>query len=182
MALVKFIYRLILRIAGAPPRPSDGASQTAPALLAQSGDLFKVTVVEVLDGDTITVSRSGVQIRIRLSSIDCPENGQSWGRVARTALFGLIGDRSVLLEVYGLDVHERTLATIFLENESGHLINVNEQMVKCGHAWVAREFYGHQPRHRQRRLNELEHWARSNRVGLWKFDNPLPPWMWRKLG
>jgi endonuclease YncB( thermonuclease family) len=29
-------------------------------------------------------------------------------------------------------------------------------------------------------LNQLERWAKSKRVGLWKTDNPIPPWKWRK--
>ncbi len=37
-------------------------------------------VTSVLDGDTIEVLHNGRAERIRLSSIDCPEKGQAYGK------------------------------------------------------------------------------------------------------
>lgn len=90
----------------------------------------------------------------------------------------LIGGRKVLLEIYGQDQYGRTLATIFVKKGAEDL-NVNEQMVMLGHAWVMRRYYGHLSEARRRRLNQLENWAKTKRVGLWRSENPTPPWEWR---
>jgi len=52
-------------------------------------------------------------------------------------------------------------------------------MVVCGHAWVMHRFYKHLPEDRQGDLNSKEIWAKSKKVGLWKTENPIPPWKWR---
>ncbi len=143
---------------------------------------FTAKVVCVIDGDTVDVTAGGCRIRIRLDSIDCPEDGQDWGDIAKYGLIKLIGGKTVFLEKHGLDYYGRTLATIYLTQDQGAiLLNVNERMVALGHAWVMRQFYDHLPKHRQDSLNRIEAWARSKRVGLWKSVNPIPPWSWRKV-
>jgi endonuclease YncB( thermonuclease family) len=52
-------------------------------------------------------------------------------------------------------------------------------MIMLGHEWVMRMFYDHLPEDRQDKLNSLERWARSKKMGLWKAPNPVPPWEWR---
>ncbi len=137
-------------------------------------------VTWVIDGDTAEVSIGWSKLRIRLDSIDCPEGGQQWGDTATYGLIKLIGGRSVHLEVHGLDPHGRTLATIYVRHANGvEWINVNERMVMLGHAWVMRKFYDHLTLDRREKLNRLENWARSRKVGLWRGQNPIPPWRWR---
>ena len=117
---------------------------------------------------------------IRLDSIDCPEDSQHWGDTAAYGLIKLIGGRKVHLEEHGLDSHGRTLATIYVRHANKEeWINVNERMVTLGHAWVMRKFYDHLPEDRQNKMNRLESWARSKKVGLWDTSNPIPPWQWR---
>jgi len=143
--------------------------------------LPNVKVEHVIDGDTVIVSATSSQVKIRLDSIDCPEDGQEWGDIATRGLIKLIGGKSVKLEVHGSDAHGRTLGTLFVYlQDKGEWQNVNERMVTLGHAWVMRLYYGHLPKSRQQKLNQLEQWAKSKSVGLWKTDNPIPPWEWRK--
>ncbi|RKZ66687.1 MAG: hypothetical protein DRQ48_10570 [Gammaproteobacteria bacterium] len=98
-----------------------------------------------------------------------------------SVIIKLIGGKTVQLEAHGTDVHGRTLGTLFVHlREKGEWQNVNERMVTLGHAWVMRLFYDHLPKSRQQKLNQLERWAKSKRVGLWKTTNPVPPWKWRK--
>lgn len=135
----------------------------------------------VIDGDTVVVTRGWSEIRIRLDSIDCPEDGQYWGDTARYGLIKLVGGRKVYLEEHGIDSYGRTLATIYVWNtDKQEWLNVNERMVTLGHAWVMRQFYDHLPKDRQDKLDRLEKWARSRRVGLWRQENPIPPWEWRE--
>ncbi len=140
-----------------------------------------VKVVHVIDGDTVIVASATSQVKVRLDSIDCPEQDQHWGDIATRGLIKLIGGKSVKLEVHGNDVHGRTLGTLFVYlQDKGEWQNVNERMVTLGHAWVMRLGYGHLPKSRQHKLNQLERWAKSKSVGLWKTENPISPWKWRK--
>ncbi len=140
-----------------------------------------VKVEHVIDGDTVIVASTSSQLKIRLDSIDCPEDGQEWGDIAARGLIKLIGGKSVKLEVHGSDVHGRTLGTLYVYlRDKEEWQNVNERMVTIGHAWVMRMYYDHLPKLRQQKLNQLERWAKSKRVGLWKTENPIPPWKWRK--
>ena len=135
----------------------------------------------VIDGDTVVVSVDQRSEKIRLYAIDCPEDGQPWGDTATYGLIKLIGRRHVYLEDHGKDCYGRTLATIHVQDDkSPGLVNVNEKMVMRGHAWVMRRFYGDLSADRKGRLNRLERWARSNKVGLWKTGDPIPPWEWRR--
>ena len=143
--------------------------------------LPQVRVLRVLDGDTLIVANGWGQTMIRLDSIDCPEDGQHWGNTAAAGLVKLVGGRRVILEEHGLDLHGRTLATIYVQHANADAWqNVNERMVTLGHAWVTRAYYDHLPKDRQAKLNRLEAWAKSKKVGLWRTENPIPPWQWRK--
>lgn len=88
-----------------------------------------------------------------------------------------------MIEEHGIDIYGRTLATLYVRHSrKNEWQNVNERMVMCGHAWVMRLYYDHLPADRQAKLNQLEAWARSKRVGLWGTDVPTPTWQWRKRG
>ena len=164
-----------------PGRRSSPKLHSGSTLKIQPGEFFTATVTRVIDGDTVDVSTKGRRIRIRLDAIDCPEDGQPWGDVAKYGLIKLIGGQTVSLEYHGLDHHGRTLATIYLSPHKGaKMVNVNKRMVALGHAWVMRRFYNHLPQHRRVSLNRIEAWARSKKVGLWKTENPTPPWQWRR--
>ena len=137
--------------------------------------------MRVVDRDTLIVAKGWSQTMIRLDSIDCPEDGQHWGDIAAFGLIKLVGGRRGVLEEHGLDSYGRTLATIYVRHANGEeWLNVNERMVTIGHAWVMRRFYDHLPKDRQAKLNRLEAWAKSKKVGLWSTENPIPPWQWRK--
>jgi hypothetical protein len=55
----------------------------------------EVKVEHIIDGDTVIVVKNVRKIRIRLDSIDCPEDGQHWGDIAKYGLIKLIGGRKV---------------------------------------------------------------------------------------
>jgi endonuclease YncB( thermonuclease family) len=54
------------------------------------------TVVSFLDGDTLKVLHNQQSERIRLSSIDCPEKGQAFGKRAKQAASGLAFRKEVI--------------------------------------------------------------------------------------
>ena len=178
--VVKFQKNLNIRETQTNELPKKEAfSETA--LKETIKNLPKVRVKHVIDGDTIIILKGWSEIRIRLDSIDCPEDGQYWGDIAKYGLIKLIGGRNVRLEEHGSDCHGRTLATIYIPHKNkDEWLNVNERMVTLGHAWVMRRFYDHLPKDRQNKLNHLEKWAKSKKIGLWHAPNPIPPWEWRK--
>ena len=143
--------------------------------------LPKAKVVHVIDGDTVIVLSNWTEIKVRLDSIDCPEDGQHWGDVAKYALIKMIGGRHVRMESHGVDIHGRLLSTLYIWNKSkNEWTNINERMVTLGHAWVMRMYYGHLSEERKRTLNRLEKWAKSKNKGLWNYSDSVPPWEWRK--
>jgi micrococcal nuclease len=186
---LKIILSLLFRSSPAPraerPRQSSYTVKalSESALKIQIQDLPKVEVLTIIDGDTVLISKGWHNTTtVRLDAIDCPEDGQEWGDIAKYGLIKLIGGRRVHLEEHGIDSYGRTLATLHLWNEQKNIwVNVNEQMVMLGHAWVMRKFYDHLPKERQSKLNRLEQWAKSKKIGLWSGSNPIPPWQWRNL-
>lgn len=151
-----------------------------PSIRQKIEYLPKARVLRVIDGDTIIIKKGWRVIIVRLDSIDCPEDGQYWGDIAKYGLIKLIGGQKVRLEAHEIDIHGRTVATIYVwHRHKNEWINVCERMVTLGHAWVMRRFYNHLPQDRRNKLNHLESWAKAKKVGLWHESNPIPPWKWR---
>jgi len=156
-------------------------SERQPESLPQRPKVYVAKVDWIIDGDTLMVSNELFsRRRIRLDSIDCPEDGQPWGDTAKFGLIKIVGRKQVKIEDYGEDCYGRTLATLYVKQKDGSWLNVNERMVMLGHAWVMRMYYRHLPKHRRDKLNQLENWAKRKKVGLWRHPNPVPPWNWRK--
>ena len=180
MRLSRFIFRVVFGFAKRSSRrllrSSKQAARPKESILS---DLVKAKVLYVIDGDGAMVSVFGKKVEVRLAAIDCPEKGQEWGGQARDGLARLINGRFVYLEMYGCDVYSRRIATVYVMQNS-ELINVNEHMVMCGHAWVMRQYYRDLSKNRRRQLDLLERWARVKRVGLWRSANPMAPWIWKK--
>jgi micrococcal nuclease len=146
----------------------------------QNGAYRPARVVHVIDGDTVIVSTFWRKLRIRLDSVDCPEQDQHWGDIARYGLIKLIEGHKILFEEHGQDRYGRTIATIYVQqNTRTSWINVNAKMIALGHAWVMRNLNRHLSKNRQDELNNLENWARTKKVGLWQSSHPVPPWKWR---
>jgi len=139
-----------------------GAAVLAGAVCAEQ-------VVRVKDGDSLVVASGGKQVDVRLADIDAPEHRQPHGDAARSALRALVGERDVRLQLVGGDAYRRIVAHVFVDN-----IDVNQEMVRRGHAWVRRA-YDPAPK-----LIAAEDAARSERLGLWQEAAPTPPWEWRR--
>jgi micrococcal nuclease len=58
---------------------------------------YQGEVVRVIDGDTIEVLHNNYPERIRLSGIDCPEKGQTYGKQAKQAAPALVFGKDVTL-------------------------------------------------------------------------------------
>ena len=138
-----------------------------------SAHAWVAKVVSVSDGDTIKVYNAEFgQVKIRLYGIDTPEKGQPYGKAAGKHLASLIAGAMVEVESVTTDRYGRTVGIVW-DGE----INVNQQMVTAGYAWVYRKYCD---RPFCTKWITLEDKARSSRIGLWQESNPMPPWEWRR--
>lgn len=129
-------------------------------------------VIKVTDGDTIKVRLDSGPIDVRLDSIDAPERRQPYGRDALAALYALVADKTVELEVVEQDRYSRQVAVVYVGG-----VNVNARMVQEGHAWAYREYV------RDMAFCRWEGTARTERLGIWRLDpgDQVAPWEWRDL-
>ncbi len=93
-------------------------------------------VIEIHDGDTVTIELDGAIFRTRLIGIDAPEMGQKpWGERSKKHLMELLKKaREVRIEtdIEKFDKYDRLL--IYLFTEEGTLIN--EQLLRDGYAVI----------------------------------------------
>jgi micrococcal nuclease len=133
---------------------------------------FSARVVNVIDGDDIVVRHNGLNEDVRLYGVDCPEEGQAYGRRAKEFTTKLAYHQTVKVQTYGTDTFGRTIADVILPD--GRLLN--RELVKAGLAWWFRRYA---PENEE--LAKLEKEARTSKKELWKDPNPIPPWVFRKL-
>lgn len=134
------------------------------------------TVLSVQDGDTLTIAPSGdarTPVTVRLYGIDAPEHDQSGGNEA-TAYLRQLCPVSKKVEVipYSTDRYGRTVGLVVSKRK---VLNAN--MLEQGHAWV----YGQYCKQKFcRKWRKLEKNAKAQEKGLWREEEPVPPWKWRR--
>lgn len=124
--------------------------------------------LRVLDGDSVVLRLDGREIEARLDGIDAPERGQPFGDRARRELARLAAGRLVEVDTRGTDRYGRLLVRLHAGG-----IEVNRERVRRGLAWHY-ERYSDDPA-----LAAAEQAARTERLGLWRDPDPIPPWTWR---
>ena len=130
---------------------------------------FVGKVIEINDGDEITIFNMNRPVRIRLNGIDAPESTQLFGDIARQHLSDLVYDKVVLVEYSGIGQHSSLIGRVLL-NET----DISAQMIRDGAAWFdararlsdsQREIY-----------SQSEKAARNERRGLWQTPGAVAPW------
>ena len=144
-----------------------------------SAQTVQIGVKKVSDGDTITgFTEQGTKVKVRLYGIDAPEvghpnkPGQTGGEEARIALHNKIAGKPVTIEVKSADRYKRIVAIVRLGSR-----DINREMVQDGHAWAYRQYLS---RPYASIYLDAESAAREQRLGLWRQNNPQPPWQFRK--
>lgn len=114
-------------------------------------------VIRVADGDTVTLLDStNTQIRVRLYGIDCPENGQDFGNVAKRFTSDLCFSKIVTVDVKDIDRYGRTVGVIWVADT----ISVNLELLKARLAWHYKYF------DKSEEFAQAEHIAKINKIGL----------------
>jgi micrococcal nuclease len=134
-------------------------------------------VTRVSDGDSIEVDLDSGHARVRFSAIDTPEYDQPYGAQSSAALKAMLPIGSTVeLEVMTQDSFHRLVATVWLV-EGDKRTNINEAMLRQGHAWAYRRYM------KDAKYCDMEQEARSKKLGLWA--QPLKDWIyppeWRFL-
>lgn len=130
---------------------------------------FRGEVVGVGDGDTVTVLRGRVQVKVRLAKIDAPERKQPFGQRSRQSLADLVLRKEVLVVERGKDRYGRAVGRIVVGT-----LDANEEQVRRGMAWVFDRYV------KDASLYDLQAKAKAARRRLWADKDPIPPWVWRR--
>jgi micrococcal nuclease len=143
-------------------------------LLPASCFAWNGQVVHVADGDTITVTRNGERVKVRLYGIDTPEKTQYFGQNAKQFTSSQVMGKTVEVEEIDIDRYGRVVGLVSV----GDLV-LNRHLIEYGYAWVY-------DRYCRRSFcsgwKSLEAEARENRRGLWKNPNVMAPWEYRHGG
>jgi micrococcal nuclease len=150
---------------------------SAPVFAADPPKVASAKVTKVNDGDSIEVQLEAGPGRVRFSAIDTPEYDQPYGSQSSAALKALLPvGSSVELEIVTQDQFRRLVATVWLI-EDGKRVNINETLLRQGHAWALRRYM------RDPKFCEIEAEARDQKLGLWA--QPVSDWVyppeWRFL-
>lgn len=134
-------------------------------------------VVGMADGDTITVlEANNTQHKIRLQGIDAPEKAQAFGQKSKQSLHQLIHNKQVSVEFQKKDKYGRIVGKVLHEGT-----DVCLEQIKLGMAWHYKQYASEQSKEDRETYALAELRAQSQKIGLWKDTNAIPPWEFRKL-
>lgn len=134
---------------------------------------YKGKITKVFDGETFWVQMENGDIdSVKLWGIDSPELNQQYGKAALKNLETHI-HREISMEYKTRDKDNFMLAIVSYKLKSGEEVNLNHLLIEQGYAWK-NKFTD------DKKLEKLQKQAEKNKVGLWRNDNPTPPWVWRK--
>jgi micrococcal nuclease len=143
---------------------------SAPVIAADPPRIVSAKVTKVNDGDSIEVELEAGPGRVRFSAIDTPEYDQPYGSESSAALKALLPVGSTVeLEVISQDQFRRLVAVVWLVAD-GKRVNLNETMLRQGHAWALRRYM------RETRFCDIEAEARDQKLGLWA--QPVSAWVY----
>lgn len=132
---------------------------------------YKAFVIGIKDGDTIVVLDSlKNQHTLRLAEVDCPENGQPFGKNAKQFTSDQVFNKHITYKVLNTDRYGRTIAQVYYDNGK----YLSEEIIKHGFGW----WYHHYSNNKK--LGDLENKAAALKLGLFQDHNAIPPWIYRQ--
>ena len=129
----------------------------------------------VVDGDTVYLKTgSDNSIKVRLAFIDAPELNQPFGKDAKAFLQKIEGQK-VAIDVKSKDRYGRHVAILFHRDA-----DINLLMIENGYAWVYTKYLKYASMPIRNKYLHAEFLAKENALGLWKMNDYIAPWEWRK--
>jgi len=126
----------------------------------------------VKDGDSLVIKHGDFRFHIRLWGIDSPEYDQPHAHASKTILKQLVFNKKISITVKDRDKYGRYVVIAHCGNST-----INRELIAAGAAWVHRYYC------RESVCDEwldLEKSALRNKIGLWKYDDPIEPWVWKQ--
>lgn len=137
-----------------------------------------VTLVKILDGDTVVVQSGMGELKVRLEKVDAPEKNQKFSTIPMSA--GEISLKclekalkkipELQLSIHQLDIYGRIL---------GDFRDLNFRLIEegCSGPYPHAQFETYAEKHRYLRSYMK---ARRERAGVWKFGGYQLPKNWRR--
>jgi endonuclease YncB( thermonuclease family) len=129
---------------------------------------YNGTVIRVIDGDTYVFQTEDGSFIVRMQGIDAPERDQPFSKESAEFLSKYL-DKEAITKVNGTDRYGRRLGFLFIAGQDINLLSI-----EGGYSWHSKRYSSDQ------QYANAEDYARKNKSGLWKLDNPVPPWNWRQ--
>lgn len=126
-------------------------------------------VTNVIDGNTIEVQAAAETFTIVLADIDSPELTQEYGDKAKELLEKIILKKEVLVQFQGKDRKGNHLAVVLIKGK----VDPRVELLREGLAWTSEK--NPVPDLEVHRTS-----AKEKGKGLWKEENPTPPWTYRR--
>jgi endonuclease YncB( thermonuclease family) len=161
--------------------PAAGATVTARVTRVLSGDtiLVEQTLAPEL-GVVVYQGVAGAEVdyqpgdipppardTVCLDGVAAPLLAQPFGPEARNALQAMVLNRSVTLEFEERNPAGQIVGDLTVDGRW-----VNRELVAAGWAWCQTNYAF------DAELAAAQDQARTNRLGLWRQDRPVPPWAW----
>ncbi len=135
-----------------------------------AGDTLSGKVKSVIDGNTLEIEGENKEIHtVQLAGIDSPELGQDYGSQSKSHLEKLALQKNVVVSFVGKDRWGNQQATVMVDGT----VDIRLELLKEGLAWTAE-------RNPLPELESVKELARKSTRGLWRQDNPTPPWVFRR--
>src|SRR5258705_2191177 len=128
-------------------------------------------VIEVGDGDNITVSNQKRPVRVKLLGVAAPEKTQAFDEVATQHLRDLILNKFVTVEYSGLGQHEVLIGKVLF-----HDLDIGAQMIRDGVAWFDPNKRGTLSAAECELCRQFEEANRNEKRGLWRAGDAVAPW------
>src|SRR6266576_7358079 len=132
-------------------------------------------VIEVLDGERITVISLNRPLKVKLVAIAAPVKEQPYADVATQHLSQLVSDKYVVVRYTSLDDDGYLLGRVTVND-----MDVGEQMVRDGVAWYDKSQGADFSDQDRQAYFVCEQAARKEARGLWQDSAAVAPWEFRR--
>ncbi|MCU1263841.1 MAG: hypothetical protein JWM21_159 [Acidobacteria bacterium] len=132
-------------------------------------------VVDVFDGERITIISVVHPLKVKLAGIAAPAQGQVYADVAAQHLSQLISGKYVTARCSGLEPDGYLRCRVVLDD-----MDVGAQMIRDGVAWYNKGEATDLNDTERETYVDSERAARSEARGLWRDKSPVTPWEFRR--